>query len=234
MSSSLTSRLGLIKPTPGTGEAVNVATHINQSYDILDDVAGAKPCTSGTRPPTPFQGQLIYETDTGVTRMWNGTAWVFAGVGAVLTAVRSANKVLNNNATIQDDGVLQMDVVANATYLMEGFVIYNSPVAADLNAGWTVPGGGSGSTFDWVSQAPSQAHTGSPVFEGIVKFEQRAYNQTQGWGGTGGIVVATPRGLLKTGASGAGSFRFRWAQATATVGDTTVYSGSWLSLRRIA
>ena len=39
--------------------------------------AGLKPgvCTSTTRPSNPFEGQMIYETDTDVVAVWNGTAW---------------------------------------------------------------------------------------------------------------------------------------------------------------
>ena len=32
-------------------------------------------CTSATRPATPYEGQLIYETDTDMMTIWNGTAW---------------------------------------------------------------------------------------------------------------------------------------------------------------
>lgn len=32
-------------------------------------------CTSTTRPTTPYNGQVIYETDTGLTQVWNGSAW---------------------------------------------------------------------------------------------------------------------------------------------------------------
>ena len=47
----------------------------------LSSVVGAqsivKPgvCTSSTRPASPFEGQMIYETDTDKTLVWNGTAW---------------------------------------------------------------------------------------------------------------------------------------------------------------
>lgn len=39
----------------------------------------AKPgvCTSSTRPASPYQGQVIYETDTAKTLVWNGSAWVY-------------------------------------------------------------------------------------------------------------------------------------------------------------
>ena len=39
--------------------------------------AGLKPgvCTSTTRPSNPFEGQMIYETDTDKVLVWNGSAW---------------------------------------------------------------------------------------------------------------------------------------------------------------
>lgn len=36
-------------------------------------------CTSSTRPTTPYEGQVIYETDTDKTLVWNGSAWVVVG-----------------------------------------------------------------------------------------------------------------------------------------------------------
>lgn len=49
----------------------------------LSSVVGAqsivKPgvCTSSTRPASPYDGQVIYETDTDKTLVWNGSAWVY-------------------------------------------------------------------------------------------------------------------------------------------------------------
>ncbi len=34
-------------------------------------------CTSTTRPGSPYDGQVIYETDTDKTLVWNGTGWVY-------------------------------------------------------------------------------------------------------------------------------------------------------------
>ena len=33
-------------------------------------------CTSTTRPSSPYDGQVIYETDTDATKVWNGSSWV--------------------------------------------------------------------------------------------------------------------------------------------------------------
>jgi len=49
----------------------------------LSSVVGAqsivKPgvCTSSTRPASPYDGQVIYETDTDKTLVYNGSAWVY-------------------------------------------------------------------------------------------------------------------------------------------------------------
>lgn len=39
-------------------------------------------CTSSTRPASPYDGQVIYETDTDRTLVWNGSAWVFLSTSA--------------------------------------------------------------------------------------------------------------------------------------------------------
>ena len=47
----------------------------------LSSVIGAdtiiKPgvCTSTTRPASPYDGQVIYETDTDLVQVWNGSEW---------------------------------------------------------------------------------------------------------------------------------------------------------------
>jgi hypothetical protein len=44
---------------------------------ISASARGLKPgvCTSSNRPATPYDGMMIYETDTNLVRIWNGTAW---------------------------------------------------------------------------------------------------------------------------------------------------------------
>ena len=44
---------------------------------ISNNSTGLRPgvCTSTTRPTAPYEGQMIYETDTDMVAIWNGTAW---------------------------------------------------------------------------------------------------------------------------------------------------------------
>lgn len=91
MASTTTPRLGLVKPTPGTGELVNVSTQINAAHDKLDAAVGAETVTSTTRPATPYLGKFIRESDTGKLYVCTGTApaaWVQVPVGGT-TAVMS-------------------------------------------------------------------------------------------------------------------------------------------------
>lgn len=69
----------------------------------------AKPgvCTSTTRPASPYQGQVIYQTDTNTTLVWNGSGWVFlatssAGdVGSVKVIPTSATGgTIDNTGTV--------------------------------------------------------------------------------------------------------------------------------------
>lgn len=77
MAETTTTRLGLVKPTPGTGEPIDVADHLNGNWDKVDAAIGATVCTSGTRPASPWDGQMIRETDTRRMYIWNATqaAW---------------------------------------------------------------------------------------------------------------------------------------------------------------
>jgi hypothetical protein len=40
-------------------------------------------CTSTSRPAVPFDGMLIYETDTDLLKSWNGSSWVTMGPTAI-------------------------------------------------------------------------------------------------------------------------------------------------------
>jgi len=55
---------------------------------ISSNATGLRPgvCTSSTRPSNPFTGQIIYETDTGYLRVWDGSAWDYLSQSADNTA----------------------------------------------------------------------------------------------------------------------------------------------------
>lgn len=53
------------------------------NYVPSSRISQAGVCTSTTRPAGPYEGQIIYETDTDRTLVWNGSSWRFLGRPAV-------------------------------------------------------------------------------------------------------------------------------------------------------
>jgi hypothetical protein len=81
---------------------------------ISNNSTGLRPgvCTSTTRPTAPYEGQMIYETDTDMVAIWNGTAWRYISAttptnGTVLQVVTNASTTMatNDTATFADCGL---------------------------------------------------------------------------------------------------------------------------------
>lgn len=60
-------------PTP---DSTADAKQINDQFKYAEQFWGVKEVTSGTLPSSPKNQQLIYESDTGRLRYWDGTTWV--------------------------------------------------------------------------------------------------------------------------------------------------------------
>ena len=74
-----TTKLGLIKPD--LTDIVDVS-NLNDNADSIDAAVGFTICTSATRPATPWAGQIIFETDTGFSYVYDGTDWQAVGGAA--------------------------------------------------------------------------------------------------------------------------------------------------------
>lgn len=80
--SESTSRLALTLPGGGSTGTITPPDPVdidvlNTNFRKIDDAVGVKTVTSTSRPPTPFDGQLIRETDTGDIRIYNATTAVW-------------------------------------------------------------------------------------------------------------------------------------------------------------
>ena len=60
-------------------------------------------CTSSTRPANPFEGQVIYETDTNNIRFWSGSAWE-SNKGAVISSAAPSSPAAGDIWYDSDDG----------------------------------------------------------------------------------------------------------------------------------
>jgi hypothetical protein len=88
-------------------------------------------CTSTTRPAVPFEGQTIYETDTDLTKVYNGTAFVnvsalvrvgggtLSGSSTAFTNVFSATyqayKIIVSGGTLSTTSYVKMILGATTT-----------------------------------------------------------------------------------------------------------------------
>ena len=62
---------------------MGISQQIGSSSQIKPGV-----CTSLTRPASPYEGQMIYETDTDLVYLWSGSSW---GAPSVTTASAGTN-----------------------------------------------------------------------------------------------------------------------------------------------
>ena len=116
-----TSKLALNKPD--TTDLVDIAV-LNQNADKIDSAIGATVCTSSTRPVSPWNGQVIIETDTLNQRIWvaSTSTWVqFAGtpVGTMImwaTNTPPAGYVLCDGTVYANTAYPDLSAVLGLTY----------------------------------------------------------------------------------------------------------------------
>ncbi len=75
-------------------------------------------CTSSTRPASPFEGQAIYETNTDMMAIWNGSAWRYIAAttptnGTVLQVV--VGTVVNTEKSSTSTSFVTTDITATIT-----------------------------------------------------------------------------------------------------------------------
>jgi hypothetical protein len=68
-------------------------------------------CTSTTRPASPYEGQMVYETDTDMLGVWNGSSWRYfasatATSGSVLQVVTNQPAFSDQNVTSTSETML--------------------------------------------------------------------------------------------------------------------------------
>lgn len=100
----------------------------------LSSVVGAqsivKPgvCTSSTRPASPFDGQVIYETDTDRIVVWDGSSWVYK-----TNSTAPAPQVDTSMASM----IAPTSVAGTGVTLSNGKVSFTSATSVSVNGCFT-------------------------------------------------------------------------------------------------
>ncbi|MFC8423931.1 hypothetical protein ACFUN7_24150 [Streptomyces sp. NPDC057236] len=142
-------------------------------------------------------------------------------------ARKTADESVTNSTTYQNDDGLLVPVTAGATYIVEGFIVYNTASAAGIKLQLTGPTGTGLWGFIGLSVSGGNLDTGTI----------RMSASTNGvgssrLGGAANDLVAIARGTFLPTASG--NLVFQWAQNAANATPTVVRANSWLSVHRIA
>lgn len=122
---AFTPRLNLYKPGDGVNISPDEAADIdklNDNADLIDAAVGASIVTSGTRPASPYSGQVIFETDTGDLRVRSGSTWAMANRSdratwnvadlTALAALSGSSIVKNGDLCVVQEGGAIFDRVA--------------------------------------------------------------------------------------------------------------------------
>lgn len=111
---------------------------------ISNNATGYRPgvCTFDTRPTSPYEGQMVYEIDTDMVALWNGTAWRYIAAttptnGTVLQVVQGSTSTQKaNNTNVFDDTGLSASITPkSASSKVLVLVTQNGAGKASGNAG---------------------------------------------------------------------------------------------------
>lgn len=157
-----------------------------------------------------------------------GTKITSAALAAMtfITAIKPNTQAVTNNASYTSDNDLILPLAAGATYMWEGFLMYDTLAAAGINMRFSYSGtfsngmytngainGSSSTTTDTASY-----RAGSPTYG--------TGQALAGGNGAGAYLAARPGGVITT--TTAGNLFFEWSQSVANATATHVVQGSWI------
>lgn len=222
----------------GAGSGITLLNAGNISSGTLDNnrlsanVGLIDTAQTYTARPTFSSGIIIGNTaaTTAGTIRWTGSdfegyegsAWVSltsggggGGTSDSTTTIKPADEIITSATVLQDDDHLYFAIGANENWAFKFVVQANSPVAADLQFAVTAPSGAicDVSVVD-AQGAMSAANLGCGASSGLVAVAV-------------GDHLYEITGTVRNGST-AGNVRLQWAQNTSDIGNTTVYSGSFV------
>jgi len=226
------------------GGSPTVSTSI-RPYTVAP--GGILPVTSATEPGSGGPGQVFFDADTdkfvyfkadGATKAALLDSSGGSVVGKVSYIDKSADESVTSSTTLQDDNHLTLAVAASAKYVFKLMLLgqsAGSSTTGDIKVGFTFP---TGSTVHFTGTGPnnadlSGASSSNSNGEWIARNNATSGSTTIPYGMSG-----VPIGIVITGSitttSTAGNLRLQWAQNTSDSNATSLLTGSWMQLTRVA
>jgi len=181
--------------------------------------------------PAPAVGDQIFLTNSGAGN-WvavGRTSSADLGIGQFATAWKESSTARASTTSATDDPDLTIPVVANARYVVEGWIVTtNANQVGDLRCTISGP---AGSTGRWNLIMPSTTLGTDPV---EVRVSTNSLGSTLSYGQPStGQYGGQLGGMIATGGT-PGGCAFAWAQHTSNATPTIVEPNSWLRLTRVA
>jgi hypothetical protein len=185
-------------------------------------------CTSTTRPNAIQDGMTIWETDTQSERVLDLSTgqWNFLR-GLNIFARKASDQSLTSNTTMTDDNAISVTVPIQSVYIIDLFLVYQSPTAADIKFTLVGP---SGSTINWAPYSPDTSQT--DFDHTTIDIGNYVAGDAVSAAGFGSNVAVRIRGILITTTT-SGTFKLQWAQQTSNGTATIMRTDTWLYLRKV-
>lgn len=218
----------------GTGSAT-VSSAI-RPYTVAP--GGVLPVLSTAAPSSGGPGQVMYYTDTGAYWYFlaDGTTKALlvdspggTTIGKTIEAVKTgATQSVTSSTTLVNATQLVLPLIANATYALSGFIVYDGAFAAgDIKVDWSLP---ASATMLWSANGMSTSAAGGLTANTVAA----GTTISLGTYGAGPPYTALSLEGTITTLGTAGNAQFRFAQNSSNVFATSVYAKSRISARRIA
>lgn len=149
------------------------------------------------------------------------------GVGQEVYIERTSDTNLANDATVNADGFFTFAMAASATYVVEVYAIIGG-TSGDFKSSWTTPGSSTG-----VKQCIGPALASTSRTDTTVRTSSDTHSTEISYGvNSASGAVVWERGQVKT--VGAGTWTWNWAQNTSNAANTSVLTGSYCIIKRVA
>lgn len=182
-------------------------------------------------PQTTVLQQWVDSSNNTVAQIDQNGGLTLSGVGQSRVALKSADTSRSNTVTATDDPHLTLSVVANATYVLDGWLKYFADPTPDFKMTFSTP---TGTLGEWHALGAGSNTAGQTTVGYSIRTEANDVNQERNYYGTSDSNVGLQlKGTFRV-AGTAGSIAVQWAQGSSSATATTVFTDSWIRLQRVA